>query len=257
MTWFLAAPGSLAAIEQSFDVLEVGTQTYRNVTVTTKSKNYVFIIHSDGMTNLKISELPVEVLTRLGYEDPKAPKVSTNAATVWAKKTLAKLDTPEVKAVPDQVQTTWNKSSLGAKLPIPKLTKEIMLAAAGIALLLYLCHSYCLMLICRKAGTEPGFLIWVPILQLLPLLTAAGMSRWWFLGYCVPGLSLVAHIIWCFKICDARGKTAFVAVLLILPVTSPLAFLFLAFSNGVKSAGQPEQSRPKSKRIELMTLETA
>ena len=34
---------SQAAIEETFAVLQIGTRTYRNVTVTTKAKNYIFI----------------------------------------------------------------------------------------------------------------------------------------------------------------------------------------------------------------------
>src|SRR5437764_15170904 len=58
---------SSAALEQTFEVLQIGTHTYRNVTVTTKTKNYIFIMHSTGMENIKLTELPPDILTKLGY----------------------------------------------------------------------------------------------------------------------------------------------------------------------------------------------
>src|SRR5215472_12587656 len=75
--------------EETFSLLEVGSHTYRNVTVTTKSKNYIFILHSSGMTNIKVSELPADISEKLGYA-AAVPKVQTNNATVWAKQTMAK-----------------------------------------------------------------------------------------------------------------------------------------------------------------------
>ena len=40
--------GAIGAIEQTFDMLQIGTRTYKNVTVTTKAKDYIFILHSAG-----------------------------------------------------------------------------------------------------------------------------------------------------------------------------------------------------------------
>ena len=68
---------------------------------------------------------------------------------------------------------------------------KLILAVLGVLLLLYLFHCYCCMLICRKTGKPPGVLVWLPVLQLFPLLRAAGMSAWWFLACFVPVLNLV------------------------------------------------------------------
>jgi hypothetical protein len=73
----------------------------------------------------------------------------------------------------------------------------------------------------------------------------------WVVAFIIPVLNLVAQVVWSFKIVKARGKGAVVAILLVLPLTNLLAFMYLAFS---------EDSRPS--RIEkaesrIMTLETA
>jgi uncharacterized membrane protein YhaH (DUF805 family) len=85
-----------------------------------------------------------------------------------------------------------------------------------------------------KVGQAPGFLVWLPILQMIPALRAAGMSGWWLLAYFVPLVNVVVAIVWSFKIARARGKSPWVAVGLLLPVTNIISFLYLAFSD-VKS----------------------
>jgi len=247
---FLLYPLALqAALEQSFDVLQIGTTTYRNVTVTTKSKNYVFLLHSQGMTNIKVSDLSADERTKLGYEIAPSPQTNTNIAAAWARQTLTKIEVPQVK----QLETglaRWVQSLPASKLALPPMTGNTLLILGAGLLGLYLLHCYCCMLICRKSGAEPGVLVWLPLLQLLPLLKAARMSPFWFLAFLVPGLNLLAQVLWCIKITQARGKSFWVAFLLIFPLSSPFAALYLAFS-GSGSA------RKERRRIEIMTLEAA
>jgi hypothetical protein len=127
----------------------------------------------------------------------------------------------------------------------------LIFAVLGIVLLIYLFHCYCFMLICRKTGKLPGILVWVPVVQLLPLLRSAGMSGWWFLGYFVPGLNIVTQVLWCFNIAKARGKSVWVGVLLLLPFTGLFAFLYLAFSNGA-AADEDDEAEPN-----VITLQAA
>lgn len=250
--WNGVPPQALAAAEETYPVLKIGTHTYTNVTVTTKSKTYVFILHSQGMTNFKVSELSPETRQLLGYkiEEPK----TNNTASAWAKQAITKVDTAKIKKVQAQLQERLQANAALAKLPVqvPELTPNFLLALAGAVVVSYLFFSFCFMLICKKAGTQPGILVWLPVLQLFPLLKAAHMSGWWFFAFLVPGLNVIAQIIWCLKIADARNKTVFVGILLILPVTSLFAFLYLAFSNGA-----PAVEEKKPKRVEMMTLETA
>jgi hypothetical protein len=88
------------------------------------------------------------------------------------------------------------------------------------------------------------------LLQLFPLLKAAVMSPWWFLAFLVPGVNLVAQVVWCVKITRARGKAFLIALLLMFPLTSPFAALYLAFSDGKRPRKEP-------RRVAIMTLETA
>jgi hypothetical protein len=246
--------GAVGATEESFDVIQIGTRAYTNVTVTTKAKNYIFIVHAAGMASLKVAELPPDVRKRLGYADPSAPKVATNNAAVWFKKVIAKLDVPRIKDFRNQIEQNWRDQSTPKLAAMGLIGPKLNWTALAIVLLLYvslyLFFSYCCKLICRKAGHPPGFLVWLPLLKFLPMLRAAGMSRWWLVAYFVPLLNLVPLILWPFKIAKARGKSVLTGVLLLLPVTNLFAFLYLAFSDSA-SDGDDEGPAPK-----VMSLQT-
>jgi uncharacterized membrane protein YhaH (DUF805 family) len=93
--------------------------------------------------------------------------------------------------------------------------------------------------------------VWLPFLQMIPLLRAARMSGWWFLANFVPVLNIIMSVTWCFKIAEARGKSAFIGFLLLLPVTNIIALMVLAFADS-----KPEKKKVSGK-IDLLVLETA
>src|SRR4051812_46423021 len=70
----ISKPGgnNMGAKEQTFPVLETKTGAYTNVTVTKKTKDWVFILHSRGVCNIKSTDLSTEARIALGYEE--APK---------------------------------------------------------------------------------------------------------------------------------------------------------------------------------------
>lgn len=237
------APATASAEEQKFDVLQIGTQTYRNVTVTTKSKDYVFILHSTGMANLKVKELPDDVRQQLGYIDPPPPKSATAKANDWAKESLGKLQTPQVKVFEERVHQVFSAETL-ARLRPPPLTRTQVWEASAAGLVVYLFFALCCQFICLKAGKPAGLLGWVPVFQVFPMLKAAGMSGWWF--FLMP----LAFPVWCVKMAKVRSHGFGLAFLLILPVINVLPFLYLAFSSG---AAPTKEKR----RIEVMSLEAA
>lgn len=236
--------------EQSLAVLQVGTETYRNVTVTTKAPDYIFIVHSGGLASIKVARLSPEVLVQLGYAAPPPPKNYSSNTVAWAKQTLAKAESPKLKQVEEKWATRWHETAEGKRLHLPPLTAKLILLLSAGFLLAHLLFSYCCQLICEKANHKPGVWAWVPIAQLLPLLRAAGLSAWWFPALFVPLLNLVAHVLWSVKIVKARGGHLWLTILLLLPVINVFAFLYLAFSGGTPS---PKED----KRIEIMTLDAA
>jgi len=239
---------SAAAVEK-FDLLQIGTRTYTNVTVTTRAKNHIFINHAGGIASLKIAELPLGIKQQLGYAPSGVGRVATNTTVVWAKKEFAKISVLPLKQMNQKLglKPSWIPSvQLSAR---KLLASKMVFVVLGIALLLYLLHCYCCALICRKAGHPAGALVWLPILQLFPLLRAAGMSGWWCLAFCVPLLNIVAQVLWCLNIAKARGKNVWVGVLLFLPITNLFMFLYLAFSDS-DPVEEQEQRGPR-----IMSLE--
>ena len=242
--------GAKAAEEERFGLLQIGTRTYTNATVTTKAKNYIFIIHAGGMANIKIADVPAELREKLGYGGGEKWKRGTNSPVAWAKAEVAKLETRQIKEIEEKLEQRW-RGNKSAGLPLTALlSSKLILAAVGAMLLVHLFHCYCLMLICQKAGHPSRLLVWVPVLQFLPMLRAAGMSAWWFFAYLLPLFNLVTFILWSVNIAKARGKSGWVALFLILPLTYFIAILYLAFSGGTSA----EEDGPEP---EVMCLQTA
>ncbi len=240
--------GTAGVIEQKFPMLQIGTQFFTNATVTTHSTSYVFIVHSGGMANIKVAELNDDAREKLGYPTAaqRAQAAATNSVIARARTKVASLQPVELK----KLQRTWTAYVPKDVPSLKSLPLNVLLFCASILLLGHLFFSFCCKSICEKTGMATGAAIWVPILQIIPMLQAAGMSPMWFLAFFIPGLNLIAQIIWSFKIVQARGKAPVVAVGLILPITNVLSFLYLAFS------GREGARREKRERgPELMSLE--
>jgi hypothetical protein len=216
---------SLRAGELTLPSLEVGGQTYSNVVVTSRTSQYVIIQHTRGITTLKPKDLKPEVLLELGYHtNPVPPKAQSYLAQKVA------LD-PKIKEMEE-------KTVEEVKGKFHDLAPMVIQGIVAGLVLFHFFFSYCSMLICKKAGHEPGVLVWIPGLQIYPLVKAAGLSGWWILLLFVPVVSAFAAIYWCIKICQARGKSSWLGLLLLLPVTSFFTYLYLAFADG--SDGEPE-----------------
>jgi len=247
VTLLIDVSASAKPSDAKFEVLRTKTGDYTNVTVTTMTDTFICIFHSRGMGSIQVADLPPEVLEELGYKVESSERPAKQAS-VWAQKTLSnvtqRVNLSEVKGL----ETALGGHS-AAEISRAIADPMVLFGALAISLFCYLFFCYCGKLICEKTGNEPGFLIWLPILQLLPLIRAASMSSGWFLAFLIPGLNFVAHVVWCIKITQARGKSGWVAVMLLLPVTSLFAYLYLAFS----SAKPPEIERGP----EIMTLQTA
>ena len=241
--------GAGAVTEETFPVLKIGTSTYTNVTVTTKAKTYVFLMHASGMATIKVADLPTDLRQLLGYNAEKE-KPATSGVTTWAKDTVNHLKVPALGELEKSVSQA-KVSETVSDLRHGKTDPNTLYTVLAIVVAFYLFFCLCARLICQKTGNEPGILIWIPVLQLLPLIRAADMPGVWFLAYFIPGLNIIAQIVWSVKIAQARNKSGIVAFLLILPVTYPLAFMYLAFSSG---AHREAESR---RGMGVMTLETA
>ncbi len=143
-------------------------------------------------------------------------------------KTMAELTDIKLPEM-EQLGQSWREG--GATAVMKAFGNPIAVwVALSIVGLSYLFFCYCNKMICCRAHTAPGFLVWVPVLQIIPLLRAARMPRIWFIAFLVPVVNLLAQLVWYVKIVRARGKSPLLVLWLVLPFTSPFAFLYLAFS---------------------------
>ena len=234
--------------EQKLDELETEGETYYKVTVTSKTPTHVFISHSKGFANIKVESLSDEVKAQLGY---KVAKVEDKSQAQLGGLEQIPLD-PETAAARDKLFEDLKTQFSG-------LERNVLYGAGGALFVLYLFGCLCCKLICEKAGFKAGLMAWIPGFQMLALFKAARMGTYWFLLFISPlatplavkpiienfgpeflvllfsipsALSMIASVIWCFKICIARGITAAAGILLLLPGLNLLTFLYLAFSAG-------------------------
>jgi hypothetical protein len=213
------------------DQLITSAQTYLDVVVYSRNQDTVYFEHAKGLGNVKIAQLDPASQRRLGLvvEEPTEQGGSTSWAT-WHPSFW--------------LQHARNLSPLG-------VTSLVFLVILAVGLYLYC--SFLFWLICVKAGAEPGITVWLPVVQIIPLLRAAGMSVLWplfmlmvlvssyflrahlanhiwlvasFAGACV----LVCLVTWSVKICLARKKHPALAALLVIPGMNFFALLYLAGS---------------------------
>lgn len=219
-----------AASETRFALLKTKTGMYTNVTVTQITKKFIFILHDSGVCNVNVEDLMPETRTALGYDkmmaaadekDKKSAHVANPFAN-WKISGVGKFAADWSKDGPQKLKATFDTMAATNRTAL-----YLMFAILGVT---HLFVSMLFWMICRKTHNSPGPLVWVPVLQLIPLLRAANMSRIWFFAYFIPVINIIAQIVWSIKICKTRGKSPFVAFLLILPPTSLFAFLYLAFS---------------------------
>jgi hypothetical protein len=214
-----------ASVTSSADegVLELKTRTatYTNVTVTAKSDTNVYFKHAGGVSSIKVEELAPESQQSLGYVVAKSVERQAGKGS----KLSGLRRGPAAPTQFIEVQFANGVILAAGDWEVHLHTAE--LAGIAIAWLVFCC---CANLLCKKTGTKPGILIWFPILQLFPLLRAAGMSGWWFLALFIPVLNLIAWLGWCVNIVITRRKSLWWALLLILPGTNVTAFLYLALA---------------------------
>jgi hypothetical protein len=215
--------------EQTFPVLQTKTGAYTNVTVTKKTKDWIFIIHSAGVCNVKAADLPTDVRIALGYEAP--PKTTTGgkkgdevttAETSAVASVAANLPHINFSGV-KQFAADWRQNRKAKEGEIKNfITTHAVVVSSflGILLAIHIISSAIFWMICRKTHNSPGPLVWVPILQLIPLLRAANMPRMWFFAFFVPLVNIVALVMFSIKIVKSRGKSVWVSILLLLPATS-------------------------------------
>jgi hypothetical protein len=207
---------------------------YSNVVIFSKNATHVSISHAGGMANVKAKSLDTVTQRKLGYLTAEEPKSELPSITVGAGGAVD----PRLREMQERMQ----RNVEDFLQQIDKRSLYQLLALVGI---LYLFFCYCCVQICKKTNNRPGLLVWLPGFQMIPLLRAAGMSPWLFITLFIPIVGLIVQIVWCVRICRVRQKNSLLALLLIIPVTFPLAFLYLALSGHPRNPDETDTGRIK------------
>ena len=102
---------------------------------------------------------------------------------------------------------------------------EVMLV---FMLVFYVVTAYCLMVIAQKTGHEDkGWWAFIPILNLLLMISIAGKEWWWILLMFIPLVNFVVFIMLCLGMAEAREKPAWMGLLCIFWIGYPI----LAFTD--------------------------
>jgi hypothetical protein len=225
-------------------------ETYSNVVVFSKSATHISVSHSRGMANIKASSLDTVTQRKLGFLAAEEPAAITRLPALGG---IA--NDPRFLELQQRYQRNYEEF-------VHQLEPMMGYKILSLLVIIYLFLCYCCWQICRKTSNRAGLLVWLPGFQMIPLLRAAGMSPWLFLLLFLPSLNLgawivwsspimigatiislvvnlIVWIIWCFRICRVRQKSALLGVMMLLPVTNFLAFVYLALSGYGPEAENP------------------
>ena len=238
-----------ALADDVLPVLQTKTDSYANVTVVSHTATHVFVQHSRGVANIKLSDLDLTALTALGFSNKDEAVLAAAGGDPAA--ATARSSTNRLAALTGSVTGALAdfKADFAPSAALPNLSPKVLYGILGAMAAAYLFFCYCSMLICKRTANKPGVWVWLPVLQVFPLLRAAGMSRWWFLTLFVPILAPFTSIFWSLKIARACGKGLLIAILLMLPVTNIFAYIYLAFSGG-RGASKDDYAGLKPDEVE-------
>ena len=110
--WLFAGITLSARADEKFPVLQVGSQVYSNVTVTSVSATDVFFTHASGLGNAKLKLLSPELQKHFSFDPETASAVERLQATNKLKYHEQLLKQPAIHA-PDMTRTA------AAKIPGP------------------------------------------------------------------------------------------------------------------------------------------
>ena len=111
------------------------------------------------------------------------------------------------------------------------MTGTIMMVAliAGVAMYLYM--ALALQTIADKTATANSWLAWVPVANIILMVTIAKKPLWWILLLFVPLVNLVIAIMLWMAISEARGKPNWWGILTIVPILNFVVPGYLAWSD--------------------------
>jgi len=104
-------------------------------------------------------------------------------------------------------------------------TVELILGIAG-----YLYLSVCIFFMAKKTGEDNAWFAFIPILDIVLLLSIADMPLWWLVLCLIPLVNLVAAAMIWMAVSRAMGKPSLMGLLIFIPIVNLIFVGYLAFS---------------------------
>jgi hypothetical protein len=98
-------------------------------------------------------------------------------------------------------------------------------------LVFYVYHALALQAIAEKTNTENAWFAWIPILNLILMLTIAKKPIWWIILFFIPLVGFFMFIPVWMAIAEARGKPNWWGILIIVPVVNVIVPGYLAWAD--------------------------
>jgi len=259
-----SATSSLPTETKRLTRISINGIEYSNVVVESVTAKTITIAHSRGVAALNPQKLTPEDRRALGLKTHSSgePAEAATKSTLRLPRIDALFSKDRIKAAfldPDGME------EFGRNAGISKTTVAVFFFS------FYLFHCLCFFLICRKADQPSAVMVWIPLVQCYPIYRAAGMARFWFVALmgdvvfrvtvfllAYSGLisrpspqaallivffllmltliHVIGWIVWCFKICPALDKSAWLGLLVLFPLTQVFTLAYLAFSRKGDSA---------------------
>ena len=96
---------------------------------------------------------------------------------------------------------------------------------------IYAFFAICLQTIAKKTDTENPWMAWVPVMNLILLLTVAKKPMWWIVLFLIPVVNVVAAVLIMMSVAERREKPSWVGALVVIPLFGTLVIPYLAFSS--------------------------
>lgn len=95
----------------------------------------------------------------------------------------------------------------------------------------YIYMALALQTIATKTSTANGWLAWIPIANLILMLSIAKKPMWWILLFLIPLVNIVIAIMVWMAVAEARGKPNWWGILTIIPGVNLIVPGYLAWSD--------------------------
>jgi hypothetical protein len=119
-----------------------------------------------------------------------------------------------------------NNSLAAAGLGVGLIMVFLVFAAAC-----YVYMALALQTIANKTKTENSWLAWIPIANMVLMLSVAKKPIWWIILCFIPGVNLVILVIVMMAVAEARAKPSWWGILFIVPVANLVVPGMLAWAD--------------------------